>query len=385
MLQWETNPTTCLVRRQPCLQGKPPAPRGLSRHQQQRGRALPPLKELELEHKQLQALYEAAERAGRCKLVTRFAVTLDDILAVFQSQEYAGRIAVFHFAGHAEEDVLVMQNAAGDPLLAGAEGLAGFLAAQPNLQIFFINGCRTQTQIAALHAGGVPVVIATREEIPDESAREFAVHFHRGLSTGATIADAFAAAQGAMQSATHEHAWQWDPDLWLLSARSERDKAWKLGDRLPGDVPWRVPFLQNDAFVGREDDLRSLHAALTESSTVGIRPAGLTGMGGIGKTQLAVEYCYRYRDNYPGGVFWLNAAADWRAEFADLGTYLEPDLAGEPEVRRIRAAADYLKAHPDCLLVLDNVADPAPDSPAGHTRSDSDRPALPCAADHTVA
>ena len=237
--------------------------------------------------------------------------------------------------------------------------MPGFLAVQPKLQIFFINGCRTEAQIAALHAGGVPVVIATREEIPDESAREFAVHFHRGLSTGATIADAFAAAQGAMQSATHEHAWHWDPDLWLLSARSERDKAWKLGDRPPGDVPWRVPFLRNDSFVGREEDLRSLHAALTESSTVGIRPAGLTGMGGIGKTQLAVEYCYRYKDSYPGGVFWLNAAADWRAEFADLGTYLEPELAGEPEVRRIRAAADYLKAHPDCLLVLDNVAEPA--------------------------
>ena len=82
-------------------------------------------------------------------------------------------------------------------------------------------------------------------------------------------------------------------------------------------------------------------------------------MGGIGKTQLAVEYCYRYQDSYPGGVFWLNAAGDdWRGEFADLGAYLAPDLAGEPDTRRIRAAADYLNAHPDSLLVLDNVADP---------------------------
>ena len=52
---------------------------------------------------------------------------------------------------------------------------------------------------------------------------------------------------------------------------------------------------------------------------MGIRPAGLTGLGGIGKTQLAVEYCYRYRDAYPGGVFWLNAAGEWLPAFAELG------------------------------------------------------------------
>ena len=75
------------------------------------------LHDLEQEYKELQALYEAAARAGRCELVTRFAVTLDDIVGVFQSQAYAGRIAVFHFGGHAEEDLLVLQNAAGAPAI----------------------------------------------------------------------------------------------------------------------------------------------------------------------------------------------------------------------------------------------------------------------------
>ena len=127
---------------------------------------------------------------------------------------------------------------------------------------------------------------------------------------------------------------------------------------------WRVPFLRNRCFVGRQRDLDDLHNALTDSNPHGTHSArprytiGLSGMGGIGKTQLAVEYCYRYKDSYPGGIFWLNAAVDWRREFADLGAYLEPDLAGEPEARRIRAAADYFKAHTDCLLVLDGVADP---------------------------
>ena len=36
----------------------------------------------------------------------------------------------------------------------------------------------------------------------------------------------------------------------------------------------------------------------------------LSGMGGIGKTQLAVEYAYRYKEKYPGGIYWVNAAQD---------------------------------------------------------------------------
>jgi hypothetical protein len=69
-----------------------------------------------------------------------------------------------------------------------------------------------------------------------------------------------------------------------------------------------VPFRRNTHFVGRSDDLERLHAALQSGGPTGIIPAGLMGMGGIGKTQLAVEYAYRYEEHYPDGVFWLNAA-----------------------------------------------------------------------------
>ena len=69
---------------------------------------------------------------------------------------------------------------------------------------------------------------------------------------------------------------------------------------LPSPEPrFIVPFPRNDKFVGRQDDLEKLHEALQGGKAVGVRPAALTGMGGIGKTQLAVEYAYRYQDSLP--------------------------------------------------------------------------------------
>jgi len=70
---------------------------------------------------------------------------------------------------------------------------------------------------------------------------------------------------------------------------------------------WSVPFQKNPYFTGREDDLIRLHKTLTREKNVALtQPQVISGLGGIGKTQLAIEYAYRHRNDYHY-VFWVRA------------------------------------------------------------------------------
>ncbi len=125
---------------------------------------------------------------------------------------------------------------------------------------------------------------------------------------------------------------------------------------------FQVPFPRSDHFVGREDDLAQIHARLSGRER---RPVGLCGLGGIGKTQLAVEYAYRHRGDYTGGIFWLTAADPWtwQAGLAEIATRLglavpDPD-SSDAQMRLARELAAHLNGHPNSLLIFDNVETPA--------------------------
>jgi WD40 repeat protein len=121
-----------------------------------------------------------------------------------------------------------------------------------------------------------------------------------------------------------------------------------------------VPFPHNPDFVGRDSELSSLHEMLQQGqSIVGIRPTVLVGLGGIGKTQLAVEYAHAYRADYPSGVFWLNAINPLLFEFSDLAEKLEMSDRDTPRDKAARKAWDYLDSHPDALVIFDNVLEPS--------------------------
>jgi hypothetical protein len=75
-----------------------------------------------------------------------------------------------------------------------------------------------------------------------------------------------------------------------------------------------MPYRSVSYFTGRITELWEIHFLLKRKQTAVIegKPGQgtvclVTGMGGLGKTQLAVEYVHRFGLCYPGGVFWVNA------------------------------------------------------------------------------
>src|SRR5262249_48014317 len=58
-----------------------------------------------------------------------------------------------------------------------------------------------------------------------------------------------------------------------------------------------------DRFVGRVPDLWSIHRNLEAQNLI----ASVSGFAGLGKTQLAIEYAWRFARCYPAGVFWIDA------------------------------------------------------------------------------
>src|SRR6266446_760551 len=123
---------------------------------------------------------------------------------------------------------------------------------------------------------------------------------------------------------------------------------------------WNVPHRRNPFFTGRENVLQRLHEALTRQSTAvltQVHTQAISGLGGIGKTQTALEYAYRYRDEYRA-VLW--AKADTRealnADFVSIAGLLHlPEHAAQEQRLAVAAVKRWLEQATDWLLILDNA------------------------------
>jgi tetratricopeptide (TPR) repeat protein/transcriptional regulator with XRE-family HTH domain len=138
---------------------------------------------------------------------------------------------------------------------------------------------------------------------------------------------------------------------------------------------WNVPFRRNPFFTGRTDLLKTLHDRLNQNrSTALTQSQALIGLGGIGKTQTALEYAYRYRDAY-ADVFWVRAAGRETliADFVALAHLLDlPGRDVSDQMLVVAAVKRWLEQHEGWLLILDNadellvLTDFLPAEGAGH-------------------
>lgn len=132
--------------------------------------------------------------------------------------------------------------------------------------------------------------------------------------------------------------------------------------RWPRTIPpvWNVP-TRNAAFTGRNAVLEKLRDQLTGTSKAVVLPQALYGLGGVGKTQVALEYAHRYMANYDV-VWWVSA------EQRDMVNPALAALAGRLGIRvgdsvteAAQAAREALRRgapYPHWLLIFDNADDP---------------------------
>ena len=127
-----------------------------------------------------------------------------------------------------------------------------------------------------------------------------------------------------------------------------------------------MPLARNALFVGREADLKALAGALKAGDTAAVgQIAAVTGLGGIGKTQLASEFVHRYGQYFQGGVFWLGFA-DPEAVPAEIATCggiggmkLRDDFGSLSLNDQVQLVAAEWQGPLPRLLVFDNCEDEA--------------------------
>jgi len=127
----------------------------------------------------------------------------------------------------------------------------------------------------------------------------------------------------------------------------------------PGLPLWNIPYGRNSFFTGREEVLERLRAALTAHTHPNAvsQPQAISGLGGIGKTQLAIEYAYRYRADYTA-VLWVRAeSADLLiSDFLAIAVLLGlPEHSEQDQRKIVNAVLRWFDTHQGWLLILDNA------------------------------
>ena len=158
---------------------------------------------------------------------------------------------------------------------------------------------------------------------------------------------------------------QMEPELLEMQLTSQFQKAMALmlarQERLEKKGIYKqeifhLPMGRNKDFTGREKELSQLERSLNKGTYGAITN---TGMGGVGKSQLALEYAYRHEKEYEM-VYWIRSESieliktDLRMLGLEMGIH-EDFLKEDKVIPTMRSALEKKKGW---LLVFDNAEDP---------------------------
>ena len=127
--------------------------------------------------------------------------------------------------------------------------------------------------------------------------------------------------------------------------------------RFPNSLPFNnLPYIRNGYFTGRNTVLESISKEFDTGNAVSLTQA-ITGLGGIGKTQTALEYAYRYAEKYDW-IWWVTAENE--------GTVLQAYQEFALKMKLIDASQDnnevicetvlnWMDTHEKWLFIYDNL------------------------------
>lgn len=292
---------------------------------------------------------------------------------------------VIHFIGHGGIDgdghpaLRLSDDEYGDEVWLKVETLAGELAAGfgKELRLVVLEACEGASPGALgsaaeiLARAGAQAVVAYLWPVRAETARTCSEEFYRALlQSERGRGDVAKSLSAARRTLLLESAAGFSPVVYLRGAEARlfdfgAVTAKSVSPTLAPAVeagPFIVPFKKNPLFVGRDAEAEKLHELLQVDQNSGANMVALSGMGGIGKTLIAAEYAHRYRDAYPDGVYWINAAHDWQGELGRLGKMLgcrpAEGTAEAEHIRYARAFAESVRNNPNALLIFDNIDNP---------------------------
>jgi tetratricopeptide (TPR) repeat protein len=268
---------------------------------------------LDEERRDIENGLERSQRREQFQLVKKDAVRTRDVHRAMLEIEPQ----IVHFCGHGEgEEGLIFEDEVGQPRFVDGEALAElFSLFSDQLKCVVLNACYSEVQVTAI-SQHIPYVIGMSQKIGDKAAIEFAVGFYDALGAGRDIEFAFKLGCSAIRMAgIAEHL---TPILKKTSgvesvviSKETKGKSESFEIDHSAGIPQNLPYSGVEEFVGREEELARLHDILQRENSVSVS-AAIAGMGGIGKTELALQYARKYfrEGSYPGGICWLRATEE---------------------------------------------------------------------------